>query len=33
MTAGFAFASRLRVISLPSGHGEDYTAGALAGEM
>jgi hypothetical protein len=31
--AGFALASRLRVISLPSGHGQDYTAGALAGEM
>ena len=29
MIAGLALASRLRLVSLPSGHGQDYTAGAL----
>jgi hypothetical protein len=33
MTAGFALASRFRVISPSSGHGQDYTADALAGEI
>jgi len=29
MIAGLALASRLRLVSLPSGHGQDYTVGAL----
>jgi hypothetical protein len=33
VAAGFALASRFRMVSLPSGHGRDYTAGAHAGEM
>jgi hypothetical protein len=33
MISGLALASRLHLVSLPSGHGQDHTAGALADEM
>jgi hypothetical protein len=33
MATGFGHACGLRVISLPTGHGQVYTVGTLGGEM